>query len=189
MIENLVRAGDDLNRLLKLRTPPFGMKLFENRADMEAVPRIRRPTKIHMLDQLVAQSARLGWTIGVTAEDLAGSQCRAVVGLGRAKDAAWSSGVHMMDVWYATPEDAAALAIPGRVNGSKEVACTDRLRTVYAGWTTPEANAGSRQKPSKPSQPDIAPTNTSGIPSGIEPPKFSLPRITSSGTRPVPSRA
>ncbi|WP_374298108.1 DUF169 domain-containing protein, partial [Sphingomonas sp.] len=108
MIEDVVRAGDDLNRLLKLRTPPFGMKLFENRADMEAVPRIRRPTKIHVLDQLVAQSARLGWTIGVTAEDLAGPQCSAVVGLGRAKDAAWSSGVHMMDVWYATPEDAAA---------------------------------------------------------------------------------
>lgn len=48
--------------------------------------------------------------------------------------------------WYATPEDAAALAIPGRVNGSKEVACTDRLRTVYAGWTTPEANAAEDAK-------------------------------------------
>ncbi|MFT4137016.1 MAG: polysaccharide deacetylase family protein [Microbacterium sp.] len=43
--------------------------------------------------------------------------------------------------WYDTPEDAAALAIPGRINGSKEVACTDRLRTVYAAWTTPEADA------------------------------------------------
>ena len=48
--------------------------------------------------------------------------------------------------WYATPADAAALAIPGRINGSKEVVCTDRLRTVYAGWTTPEANKAEDAK-------------------------------------------
>jgi hypothetical protein len=28
----------------------------------------------------------MGWNVGVTAEDLVGAQCRAVVGLGRAKD-------------------------------------------------------------------------------------------------------
>jgi uncharacterized protein (DUF169 family) len=31
-----------------------------------------------------------------------------VVGLGRAKDAAWRSGAHMVGVWYATTEDASA---------------------------------------------------------------------------------
>ena len=82
----------DLERLLKLRNPPFGMKLFEKAADMEAIPRIRRPKAVHAFDQVVAQAARLGWTVGVTADDLVGAQCRAVIGLGNAKDAEWQSG-------------------------------------------------------------------------------------------------
>ena len=49
-----------------------------------------------------------GWTVGVTADDLVGAQCRAVVGLGSAKDAAWQSGRHMTGVWFATAPDAAA---------------------------------------------------------------------------------
>lgn len=102
------QTGADLERLLKLRNPPFGMKLFRDRAEMEAIPRIRRPRDVHTLDQIVAQSARLGWTVGVTAEDLVGAQCRAVVGLGNAKDAEWHSGQQMTGVWYADQPGAAA---------------------------------------------------------------------------------
>ena len=97
-----------LEHLLKLRAIPFGMKMFERRADMEAIPKIRRPKSVHTLDQVVAQAARLGWTVGITADDLVGAQCRAVVGLGRAKDAAWTSGQHMAGVWFSTPDDARA---------------------------------------------------------------------------------
>jgi uncharacterized protein (DUF169 family) len=98
----------DLDRLLKLRSIPFGMKLFEDRADMEAIERIRRPQAVHTLDQVVGQASRLGWTVGITAEDLVGAQCRAVVGLGGAKTEAWRSGQQMAGVWYATQEDAGA---------------------------------------------------------------------------------
>lgn len=98
----------ELERLLKLRSIPFGMKLFERRADMEAIAKIRRPQSVHTLDQIVAQAARLGWTVGITADDLVGSQCRAVVGLGGAKDAVWQSGEHMAGVWFDTVEDAGA---------------------------------------------------------------------------------
>jgi uncharacterized protein (DUF169 family) len=98
----------ELDRLLKLRSLPFGMKLFEDRAEMEAITRIRRPNRIHTLDQAVAQAARLGWTVGITAEDLVGAQCRAVVGLGRAKDPKWMSGEHMVGVWFESGDDAAA---------------------------------------------------------------------------------
>ena len=63
---------------------------------------------MHTLDQVVAQAARLGWTVGITSEDLVGAQCRAVVGLGSAKDDAWQSGKHMMGVWFSTLEDAGA---------------------------------------------------------------------------------
>jgi len=98
----------DLEQLLKLRSIPFGMQLFANRADMEAIPRIRRPQTIHTLDQVVGQASRLGWTVGITSEDLVGAQCRAVVGLGTAKTDDWKSGRSMTGVWFSTQEDAAA---------------------------------------------------------------------------------
>ncbi|MCZ7561960.1 MAG: DUF169 domain-containing protein [Burkholderiaceae bacterium] len=98
----------ELDQLLKLRSVPFGMKLFERRDEMEAIPKIRRPKAVYTLDQLVAQTARLGWTVGVTSDDLVGPQCRAVVGLGNAKDPEWKSGQHMTGVWYATQADASA---------------------------------------------------------------------------------
>lgn len=98
----------DLEQLLKLRTIPFGMKLFEERAQMEAIPKIRRPQAVHTLDQVVGQASRLGWTVGVTADDLVGAQCRAVVGLGSAKSDDWRSGRHMTGVWFETEADASA---------------------------------------------------------------------------------
>ena len=97
-----------LEGLLRLRSIPFGMKLYETVAEMEAIPKIRRPKEsVHTLDQIVAQAARLGWTVGITTNDLVGDQCRSVVGLG-GQDEKWYSGQHMVGVWYATPVDASA---------------------------------------------------------------------------------
>jgi uncharacterized protein (DUF169 family) len=99
------KLAADLERLLKLRSFPFAMKLFETVEAMEAIPKVRRPKAVHTTDQIVAQAARLGWTVGITGEDLVGAQCRAVVGLGP-QDEQWRSGQHMAGVWYATVEDA-----------------------------------------------------------------------------------
>jgi uncharacterized protein (DUF169 family) len=98
----------ELEQLLKLRTIVFAMKLFEKRDEMEAIPKIRRPQSVHTLDQIVGQASRLGWTVGITAENLVGDQCRAVVGLGSAKTDEWKSGRHMTGVWFSTLEDATA---------------------------------------------------------------------------------
>ncbi|MSQ62926.1 MAG: hypothetical protein EXR33_03675 [Betaproteobacteria bacterium] len=97
-----------LEGLLRLRSIPFGMKLYETVAQMEAIPKVRRPKgTVHTLDQIVAQAARLGWTVGITTDDLVGDQCRSVVGLGGQTEK-WYSGQHMVGVWYATPVDASA---------------------------------------------------------------------------------
>jgi uncharacterized protein (DUF169 family) len=98
----------EIDRLLRLRSIPFGMKMFERREEMEAIPKIRRPKRVHTLDQLVGQAARLGWTLGVTAEDLVNAQCRAVVGLGNAQTPEWLSGKHMTGVWFESDTDASA---------------------------------------------------------------------------------
>ncbi|MGZ5998642.1 MAG: DUF169 domain-containing protein [Rhizomicrobium sp.] len=105
---DLAAISGELERLLRLRSIVFAMQLFEHREDMEAIARIRRPSAVHTLDQIVGQASRLGWTVGVTSEDLVGAQCRAVVGLGDAKTDAWKSGAHMKGVWYKSLEDASA---------------------------------------------------------------------------------
>ena len=97
---------DELNSLLRLKTTPIGMKLFERFEDMEAIPKIRRPASIHTTDQIVAQASRLGWTVGITAADLVGPQCGAVIGLHPQNDE-WLSGQRMAGVWFATQADAA----------------------------------------------------------------------------------
>ena len=104
---SLAQLAAELEQLLKLRCVPFGMKLFESAAQMEAIPRIRRPKNVHTTDQIVAQASRLGWTVGITANDLVGAQCKAVIGLG-GQDDEWRSGKSMTGVWYMTPADASA---------------------------------------------------------------------------------
>lgn len=97
---------DGLNRYLRLRTTPIGMKLFKTVEAMEAVPRIRRPKNIHTTDQIVGQASRNGWTVGITAEDLVGDQCRTVVGLAPRSEE-WLAGKNMAGVWYENDEEAA----------------------------------------------------------------------------------
>jgi uncharacterized protein (DUF169 family) len=98
---------DELNALLRLKTTVIGMKLFERAEDMAAVPKIRRPKAVHTTDQIVSMASRLGWTVGVTAEDLAGSQCRAVIGLAEQNEE-WLSGKPYVGVWHEDPASARA---------------------------------------------------------------------------------
>ena len=61
-----------LDRVLRIRTTPIGMKLFETVGEMEAIPKIRRPKDIHTADQIVSIASRLNWTVGITGADLVG---------------------------------------------------------------------------------------------------------------------
>ena len=64
----------ELNSLLKLQAIIIGMKRYATIDEMEAIPKIRRPDPSEKLntDQIVGQSRWLGYTIGVTAENLMG---------------------------------------------------------------------------------------------------------------------
>ena len=96
-----------LNQYLRLRSIPIGMKLFETVEEMEAIPKIRRPKSRHTTDQIVAQARQLGWTVGITMNDLVGAQCGAVIGL-HPQDSEWLSGHRMAGVWFKTKDDASA---------------------------------------------------------------------------------
>jgi uncharacterized protein (DUF169 family) len=95
----------DLNSLLRLKTTVTGIKMFACVEEMEAIAKIRRPNAIHTTDQIVSLASRLGWTVGVTADDLVGAQCRAVVGLAP-QDDKWLAGENYVGVWHGTAEDA-----------------------------------------------------------------------------------
>src|SRR5580658_11288133 len=102
---DLVALVADLNNLLRLKTTVIGMKMFARVEDMTPIPKIRRPTAVHTTDQIVSMASRLGWTVGSTADDLVGAQCRAVIGLGP-QDDKWLAGQNYVGVWHGTAEDA-----------------------------------------------------------------------------------
>ena len=95
----------DLNSLLRLKTTVVGIKMFATIEEMAAVPKIRRPSAVHTTDQIVSMASRLGWTVGITGEDLVGAQCRAVIGLAP-QDETFLEGKNYVGVWHGTPEDA-----------------------------------------------------------------------------------
>src|ERR1700760_4859558 len=72
----------DLNSLLRLRTTVIGLKMFATVEEMTAIPKIRRPSAVHTTDQIISMASRLGWTVGITGDDLVGAEWRAVIGGG-----------------------------------------------------------------------------------------------------------
>jgi uncharacterized protein (DUF169 family) len=100
---------DGLNQYLRLKATPVGMKRYKTVDEMEAVPRIRRPdpNEKMAMDQIVGQSRWIGYTLGITMDNLMGAQCGAVVGLHPRNDE-WLAGERMKGVWYGTLEDSAA---------------------------------------------------------------------------------
>ncbi len=99
---------DDLNRYLKIKALPIGMKRFRTVDEMDAVPRIRRPDPAEKMttDQIVGQSRWIGYTLGITMDNLVGPQCGAVIGL-HPQDAEFTAGKDLIGVWYSSGEDSA----------------------------------------------------------------------------------
>jgi uncharacterized protein (DUF169 family) len=99
-------VSDKLQNLLRLRTLPIGMKLFETVAEMEAIPKIRRPKKHHTTCQIVTQARQVGWTVGVTIDNLMPGNCGAVIGL-KEVPSDTLDGTRMAGVWFKDKEEAA----------------------------------------------------------------------------------
>jgi uncharacterized protein (DUF169 family) len=101
-------VSEKLQNLLRLRTLPIGMKLFETIEEMEAIPKIRRPKKQrHTTCQIVTQARQVGWTVGVTIDNLMPGNCGAVIGLIPVPPDTLD-GSRMAGVWFKDQENAAA---------------------------------------------------------------------------------
>ncbi len=106
--ERLKELAADLVALLKLRTLPIGLKLFEDVAEMERVPGLRRPAegKRFSTCQLVTQARIGGQTLAITeASLLPFMTCGAVIGLKEPPEF-FASGEAMTGVWFENQEAA-----------------------------------------------------------------------------------
>jgi len=121
----LAELAEQLSQLLRLRTLPIGMKLFEDLDEMASLPGLRRPPKGRTFStcQLVTQSRMAGFTLGITTENIPGfSSCSSVIGLD-APGEIFTSGRKMEGVWFENREAAAAhqaqmpRVAPGRYHG------------------------------------------------------------------------
>ena len=80
----IAELARQLGELLKLRTFPIGMKLFDDAEEMAKIPGLRRPTegKKFSTCQLVTHARIAGFTLGITEENVPGfSNCGGVIGL------------------------------------------------------------------------------------------------------------
>jgi uncharacterized protein (DUF169 family) len=102
--------GEELSALLKLRTLPIGLKLFDDLAVMAQVPGLRHtPAGKHFSTcQLVTQSRIGGQTLAITSDSLLPFMtCGAVIGL-QDKPDFFASGAAMTGVWFENQTAAAA---------------------------------------------------------------------------------
>jgi uncharacterized protein (DUF169 family) len=108
--EALRQLAQELTDLLRLRTLPIGMKLFEDVAALDAIPGLRRPKPGAEFStcQLVTQARLAGFTLGIVHDNLRrNSNCGGIVGLNApAED--YLSGKRMTGVWFENQEAARA---------------------------------------------------------------------------------
>lgn len=105
----IAELGEQLSNLLRLRTLPIGMKLFEDLEQMAAVPGLRRPAagKKFSTCQLVTQARLAGFTLGITHDNVPGfSNCGGVLGFNEPSEL-YTSGRKFEGVWFENREAAA----------------------------------------------------------------------------------
>jgi uncharacterized protein (DUF169 family) len=76
------RCFGQADRLLRIRTQPIGMRLFEDPADMEKIQGVRKPTEgfKFTMCQMVTQSRWYGFTLGITVDNTRAEIAAACVG-------------------------------------------------------------------------------------------------------------
>jgi uncharacterized protein (DUF169 family) len=108
--EALKGLGQELTELLRLRTLPIAMQLFEDPAALDAIPGLRRPKRGAQFStcQLVTQARVAGLTLGIVHDNLRPfSNCGGIIGL-NAPGEDYLSGKRMTGVWFQNQEAAAA---------------------------------------------------------------------------------
>jgi dephospho-CoA kinase len=87
-----------LEQLMRLKSFPIGLKLLEDKADLDRIPFLRRRDHPSTLCQLLNLARNFDWTVGADAGDLMGATCASVVGLAEVPET-MSNGTFRSIVW------------------------------------------------------------------------------------------
>lgn len=95
---------NDINRLVKLKASPVGLKVLEKKEELDNFPKIRRykTDKKYYACQFIGQAARLNFAIGFTVENLAVAQCAGVLGF--VPKSVMESAKNLVGVWFENEE-------------------------------------------------------------------------------------
>ncbi len=95
-----------MERFLRLKTFPVGLKMLEDPAALTANPWIRKPQEKLSLCQLINIVRTFDWTVGGTADDLVTPGCASVLGLAELPEFVKDGTMRNM-VWLEKKKDAA----------------------------------------------------------------------------------
>lgn len=76
--EKIVRR---MEQLLRLKSFPVAFKMLEDRADLGAIPFIRRLNKKVTLCQLITLVRSFDWTVGAELDDFLSPTCPSILGM------------------------------------------------------------------------------------------------------------
>jgi uncharacterized protein (DUF169 family) len=107
--ESCVKGWEDaarsLEKFLRLRTFPIGLKLCKDTEPFSSIRNLRKPTRKVLLCQLVTVARTNGWTLGIRKEMLLdGSPCAAMIGFGERKKVI-EEGDYRGAIWFKTVSD------------------------------------------------------------------------------------
>jgi len=130
--DDLKGLADKLIQLLRIRSLPIGMRLFEDADEMMQVPGVRTPTDGYRFTtcQLVTQARIHGFTLGIVHDNVRGnSNCGGIIGL-NAPGEDYLSGQQMAGVWFKDQDTARQhQAEMTRVEPRYSGLCVSPLRT------------------------------------------------------------
>ena len=93
-----------MERLMRLKSFPVAFKMLKEKADLDAIPFLRRPDHKITLCQLINLARNFDWTVGADAEDFLFASCPSIIGLADLPQS-HKDGTFRSIVWVATKDD------------------------------------------------------------------------------------
>ena len=88
-----------VTKMLRLQTPPVGMKWVRTEEELRAIPKVRIHDKHLPPCTIVSHAAQFNWTSACMAKNVHANYCRGINGMFQ-RDEKWYSGEMFNQVWY-----------------------------------------------------------------------------------------
>jgi uncharacterized protein (DUF169 family) len=88
-----------LNQMLRISATPVGLKFFENKEDINQIPKVRTHNKRFAPCMIIGQAVQFSWTVACLHDNIHNNYCRGIHGMFE-RDEKWHSGEVFNKVWY-----------------------------------------------------------------------------------------